>query len=60
MANGKLSEFIDNQFGIWLGSNIDEQYCFEYQRVYNQTILPNDVLVTIKDGVIEYIKYPTN
>ncbi|MBR2247771.1 MAG: type VII secretion protein EssC [Bacilli bacterium] len=59
ILDGKLSDTINNQNGIWLGSDFDEQEIFDCERVYSEIILPSDSAILIKDSIPEYIKYPT-
>ncbi len=61
LINGKLSDFVDNQNGIWVGNDFDSQYAFSYENLYylNNINPANDTIVLVKDGVPEYLKFPT-
>lgn len=59
IVNGKLSDIIDNQSGIWIGNDYEDQESFEMERVYSDTQLSNDNLVIIKDSTPVFVKFPT-
>ena len=61
ILNGSLSDAVDNQNGIWIGNDFDSQYSFVYENSYfmNNINPGNDTIVIVKDGVPEFIKFPT-
>ena len=59
ITNGNLAEIVDNQSGIWIGTDYEDQESFDMERIYSETQLPNDCLVIIEDSVPKFVKYPT-
>lgn len=60
LTNTTLSEFVDNQNGIWVGKELDMQDCFSYDNISSGDIKTgNDTVVLIKDSIPEYLKFPT-
>ncbi len=61
VMDGALSDIVDNQYGIWVGQDYDDQDCFESARSYasSDVVLSNDTVVIINDSTPGYLKYPT-
>lgn len=59
IINGNLAELVDNQSGIWIGADYEDQESFDMERVYSESQLPNDCLVIIDDSTPKFVKYPT-
>ena len=59
LMNGELSDIIDNQNGIWIGPDFQDQMVFDAEHNYFNSSLSNDSITLIKDSVPEFIKYPT-
>lgn len=59
IIDGKLSEIVDNQSGIWIGSDCEDQESFETERIYSDTNLSNDGLMIVDDSVPSFVKFPT-
>ena len=59
IIEGELSELVDSQSGIWLGSDYDEQDVIEVEKDYSEVKLSLDSIVLINDSLPEYVKIPT-
>ena len=59
IIDGRLSEIVDNQSGIWIGSDCEDQESFETERIYSDTNLSNDGLMIVDDSVPSFVKFPT-
>lgn len=61
IMNSSFSEYVDNQYGIWVGGDFDMQDCFIYDNMsfMNNIKTGNDTIVIVKDSIPEYLKFPT-
>ena len=61
IMNSSFSEYVDNQYGIWVGGDFDVQDCFVYDNMSFMSNIKtgNDTVVIVKDSVPEYLKFPT-
>ena len=58
ILEGNLSNVVDNQNGLWVGSDFDMQDCFECSKLYGSNI-SSDNIVVIKDSETEVVKVST-
>lgn len=59
ILNSDISDMIDNSNGIWMGMDYDGQSSFDMMTTYIDSSATNDVILTIKDSQVSYVKYPT-